>query len=138
MTSGIYAKARQKFLRGEIAWHSDNIKALLVDADDYTVNLATNEFVSDIPAVGRVGTSANLSNKGTTAGWASCGSIIFESVPLNDPCEAIVIVKDTGDPTTSPLIAYIDNTVITNLPIVPNGAKITVLFESGALGLFQI
>lgn len=138
MTSGIYAKGRQRFLRAEIAWHTDDIKAVLVDTDDYAVNLATDEFLSDIPSIARAGTSNSFVYKTTTAGWAGTPNIIFTGVPLNDPCEAIVIYKNAGADSVCPLIAYLDSSVILNLPIVPNGAKITVLFEAGAPGLFQI
>lgn len=138
MTSGIYAKGREKFLRAEISWPDDDIKAVLVDADDYTVNLNTDEFLSDIPSIARAGTSNSFTSKTTTAGWAGTPTIIFTGVPLNDPCEAIVIFKNAGADSACPLIAYMDSSSITNLPIVPNGAKITVLFEPEALGLFQI
>ena len=47
--SGVYVKAREKFLRGEIAWQTDTIKAVLVDSADYTPNFDTDEFLSSIP-----------------------------------------------------------------------------------------
>ena len=137
MTNGLYAKAREKFLRGEIAWHTDDIKLILVDANDYTVNLTTHEFLSSIPLAGRVATSDSLTDKITTNGWAGTTSnIVFDNV-FGDSCEAIVVIKDTGDASTSPLLAYIDSNV-TNLPIIPNGAKITFIVDNANHGLFQI
>lgn len=136
MSNGLYVKSREKFLRGEIAWHTDDIRLVLVDTLDYTVNLITHEFLSDIPVAGRVSISDLLTNKTTVNGWAGTSSnIVFENV-FGDSCEAMIVFKDTGSPTTSPLLAYFDNG-ITNLPITPNGARITFIVDN-ANGLFQI
>lgn len=109
---------------------------ILVDAADYVVNLTTHEFLSDIPLAGRVSISDSLSSKTTVNGWAgTSANISFENV-YGDSCEAIVVIKNTDDATTSPLIAYIDSNV-TNLPITPNGAKITLIVDNPH-GLFQI
>ena len=131
--NGIYTKAREKFLRGEIAWHTADIRAVLIDADDYTVNLATHEFLSSIPPAARVSTSNLLTGKTTVGGWAGCATITFPAT-TGDPSEAIVLFKDTGDAATSPLIAYFDQG--SNFPVVPNGAAINALV--GSSGLFRL
>lgn len=136
MSNGLYSKGREKFLCAQINWLEDDIKAALVDAADYTVNLATHEFLSDIPLIGRTAISNSLTDKTATNGWAGTSSIVFEN-PIGDISEAIVIFKDTGDAATSPLIAYLDSN-IQNLPIFLNGAKVTVLLDSGVQGIFQI
>lgn len=136
MSNGLYAKSREKFLRGEIAWHTDDIRLVLVDAADYSVNLTSHEYLSDIPLAGRVAISDALTDKTTSSGWAGTNSNISFIDVFGDSCEAMVVVKYTGNPATSPLLAYIDSNV-TNLPITPNGAKITFILD-GAHGLFQI
>ena len=136
MSNGLYSKGREKFLCAQIDWLNDDIKAVLVDAADYTVNLTTHEFLSDIPLIGRTGISDSLANKTVTNGWAGTSGITFQN-PTGDVSEAIVIFKDTGDAATSPLIAYLDSNV-QNLPLFINGAKVTVIFNEGVLGIFQI
>ena len=48
MANALYDLAKQKLLEGSIAWLADDIKAMLVDTADYTVNLVTDEFLSDV------------------------------------------------------------------------------------------
>jgi len=57
MANALYDKGREGFLDGSIDWDTDTIRVILVDAADYTVNLATNQFLSDVPAAARVGTA---------------------------------------------------------------------------------
>lgn len=135
MANALYGKGREKFLRGEISWNSDNIKSVLVDVADYTVAIDTHEFLSDIPSGARVATSANMASKTTTLGVADCDDFSFTSV-TGDPSEAIVFYKDTGTASTSPLIAYLDSA--TGLPVTPNGGDINVLISSGSNRLFKL
>ena len=135
MANALYDKGREKFLKGEISWNTHDIKCVLVDAADYTVNLSTHEFLSDIAAGGRVATSANLGTKTTTAGVADAADVTFSAV-TGDQSEAIVIYKDTGDAATSPLIAYIDTA--TGLPVTPNGGDITIQWDSGTNKIFKL
>ncbi len=135
MANALYDKGREKFLTGAIAYASDNIKVVLVDAADYTVNLSTHEFLSDIIVGGRVATSGNLASKTTTAGVADAADVTFTAV-TGDQSEALVIYKDTGSAATSPLIAYIDTA--TGLPVTPNGADITVTWDNGSNKIFKL
>jgi hypothetical protein len=135
MSNSMYAKGLQKFLEGGINWLTDNIKCVLVDAADYTVNLATHEFLSDIPIAGRVSTSSNLASKTSTAGVADAADVTFTAV-IGDQSEALVIYKDTSSAATSPLIAYIDSAV--GLPVTPSGADITITWDAGVNKIFRL
>lgn len=135
MANALYDLGRESFLKGEISWSADNIKAVLVDTATYTVNLATDQFLSSIPAGERVATSANLTSKTTAAGVADAADVTFSSV-TGDQSEAVVIYQDTGVDTTSRLIAYIDTA--TGLPVTPNGGDITVQWDSGADKIFKL
>ncbi len=134
MANVVYDKAREKFLNADIDWAVDNIKAVLVDAADYTFS-AAHEFLSDIAAGGRVATSGNLTSKTSTNGVADAADVTLTAVS-GDPSEAIVIYKDTGSAATSPLIAYIDTA--TGLPITPNGGDITITWDNGANKIFKL
>jgi len=70
MANALYDNGRESFLRGEISWNSDDIKAILVDTGTYTVDLDAHQFLDDIPGGARVATSANLASKTTTDGVA--------------------------------------------------------------------
>lgn len=135
MANALYAKYREHALKGEIAWLADNIKVVLVDAADYTVNLATHEFLSDIPSAGRVATSANLTGKTATGGVADADDVTFTAVS-GDISEALVIYKDTGNASTSLLIAYIDTA--TGLAVTPNGGDINVIWPNDAGKIFAL
>ena len=127
MANALYDLGRESFLKGEISWSSDNIKTVLVDTATYTVNLATDQFLSDIALGERVATSANLATKTTVAGAADAADVTFTAV-TGDISEALVIYQDTGTEGTSRLIAYIDTA--TGLPVTPNGGDIQVQWSA--------
>ena len=133
MANALYDKGREKFLRGEISWNLNTIKCALVKTTlGYTVNLATHEFYSDLTDV--IAGSNAFGSKTTTIGVADAADPIFSAVAPGDDGEAVVIYRDTGVTTTSPLIAYIDTAL--GLPVTPNGGDITVKFDP--LGIFKL
>lgn len=135
MASRLYDKGRQKFLEGTIHWLTDDIKVVLVDTADYTVDTAAHEFLSSVAAGARVATSDNLANKTSVAGVADADDITLSGV-TGDQSEALIIYKDTGDAATSPLISYID--VATGFPITPNSGDIVIQWDSGANKIFKL
>lgn len=134
MADGLYDAGRDAFLNGDIDWIADTIKVTLVDAADYTVNLSTDDYYNDVTVGGRVAV-ATLTGKSTAAGVADAANVTFSSV-TGDVSEALVIWKDTGTESTSPLIAYIDGA--TGLPVTPNGGDITVTWDDGANKIFKL
>lgn len=134
MANALYDKGRESFLKGEIDWATDTIKAVLVDTGTYTVNLASHQFYSDLTGV--VGSpSSAFTTKTTAAGVADADDLVFPSVS-GSSAEALVIYQDTGSTTTSRLIAYIDTA--TGLPVTPNGGDIDVTWDSGANKIFKL
>ena len=135
MANALYDHGREGFLDGSIDFDTDDIRCILIDAADYTVDLATHDNLDDIPAAARVAVSGALTGKTVAAGVADADDVTFTSV-TGDQCEAIVIYKHTGVESTSRLIAYIDSA--TGLPVTPNGGDITVQFDSGADKIFKL
>lgn len=135
MANALYDLGRKAFLDGSIAILTDNIKVVLVDVADYTVNLATHQYLSDVAAAGRVATSGNLASKASTAGVFDAADVTLTAV-TGDPSEALVLYKDTGSAATSPLIAYIDTA--TGIPVTPNGGDITITWDNGANKIFKL
>lgn len=135
MANALYDSGREGFLAGDIAWDSDDIRLILVDTADYTVNLATHDNLDDIPAGARVATSGAFAGKTTAAGVADANDVTLSAV-TGDPSEAIVIYKHTGTESTSRLIAYIDTA--TGLPVTPSGGDIIVQWDNGANKIFKL
>ncbi len=135
MANGLYNKGREGFLSGAINMSSNDIRAILVDTADYTVNLATHDFLDDVPAASRVAVSAAMASKTVTDGIFDADDVTWSAVS-GDPSEAIVIYQHTGTESTSRLIAYIDTA--TGLPVIPNGGNITVTWDSGTNKIFKL
>lgn len=135
MANALYDKGREGFLAGDIAWDSDDIRLILIDAGAYTVNLATHDNLDDIPGAARIAVSGAFANKTTTNGVADADDVVFSSVS-GVQCEALVCYKHTGTESTSRLIFYIDTA--TGLPITPNGNNISVIWDNGANKIFKL
>lgn len=135
MANALYDKGREGFLDGSIDWDTNDIRVILIDVADYTVNLATHTFLNEVPAISRVATSGALTSKTVAAGVADAADVVLASV-TGDPSEAIVIYQHTGVEATSRLIAYIDTA--TGLPVTPNGGDITIQWDNGANKIFKL
>ena len=136
MANALYDLGREAFLSGDITWDGDAIKTILVDSALYTPNLATDQFLSDVPAGSRTAPSSALVSKTVTAGVADAGDVTYSAVPIDDPQEYVVIYQDTTVEGTSRLIALIDTA--TGLPVTPNGGDIIVQWSSGADKIFKL
>ena len=130
----IFVESYMKQDANQVDLEADTIKAVLVDTADYTVNLATHDFFDDVPAAARVATGT-LASKTVTARVFDAAALTLVAVS-GDPCEAIVLYKDTGVESTSRLIAYIDTA--TGLPVTPNGGDITITWDTGANKIFRL
>lgn len=125
MSSALYPIGKKAILDGDVDLLTDTIKAALVDTGTVAYN-AAHDFYADI-STAVVGTPATLASKTTTGGQFDADDVTYTSVSGNT-CEAIVIYKDTTNPATSALIAFIDTG--TGLPVTPNGGDITVAWDS--------
>lgn len=115
---------------------SDTIKAALIDHGADTPNVTTDDFYDDISA-GLVG-SLSSGFAGKTVGSVAAGvfdadNITFTAVS-GASVESVNVLKDTGTPSTSPLIAYFDTG--TGLPVTPNGGDITVTWNASGIFTF--
>lgn len=107
MANAVFAKAKEAILEGEIDITSDQIKVLIVDSS-YTVDFNLHQFVSNISPASIKHRSQNLSNVTNILGVVDADDLVISDYP-GDPFNAIVIYKDTGNDTTSNLIAYIND-----------------------------
>jgi hypothetical protein len=131
----LYAKASKRFLEGSINWNSDTIKVYLVDQSVYGPDLANDEYLSDVPSGARVAGPVTLSGKTTTGGAADANDVTFTAV-TGVNIEYVLIYKDTGTESTSPLIALIDQAA--TLPLSPDGSDINVNWSNGTNKIFHL
>lgn len=131
-----YLRANQSLGKAEINLETDDIRAILVDAADYTVDFTNHQFLSSIPAAARVAVSGALANKSvSTLGVFDADDIVISAV-TGDTFEAVVLYQHTGVDATARLISYDDTP--TQLPATPNGTDITLRWDSGANKIFKI
>ena len=89
--SAVYDKARQSFISQSpsIDLDTDTIKVFLLDAASYTPNLATDQFLSDVPAAARKGNAGGstradaptLGSKTVTAGVLDAADVVITAIP---------------------------------------------------------
>jgi len=141
MANKLYDKGREAFGNAQINWSSDDIIALLIDTDDYTVDLTTDQYLSDIPIIARVAggtlaTKVSLGNCINVGGVMSADDTTFPTV-TGDICKAIILCKrDVDNFENSLLIAYIDDAG--GLPITPGGVDILILWATTADKIFKL
>ena len=127
MSSAVYAKYKHARNTGALTFDLSGatIKAALIDTASYTFSHA-HQYYSDLAGV--VGTPVALANKACTLSGAndlfSCDPIAFTGLVSAPTIEAIVLYRDTGNPATSELIAYIDTAA--GLPTVALANAVTV------------
>lgn len=134
MANALYAKGKQRTLSSLVNWSTANIRAVLV-RNDYPQNLTTDEFYSTIASY-VVGSPQTLANKSVTNGIFDADDVTFPAVAAGSTCEGVVLYLDTGNPTTSPLLAYID--VITGFPLATSGGDVLIQWDNGPFKIFSL
>lgn len=133
MADSWYTLGKQNLLDGNVDMNDDNLKTVLLDEADYTINLTTDNDLADIPSAARVATSSNMTTT-VTNGVFDAQDITYSSVS-GDQSESLTIYKDSGVESTSFLLINID--AATGLPVTPNSGDITVTWDSGANKIFS-
>jgi len=133
MANALYPKYKEGILQSaaNTDMASGTVKVALIDTGTYTYS-AADQFYSSVTGV--VGTPQTIGSKTFTDGLFDGADVTFTAVTGNS-VEALIIYIDTGTPSTSPVIAYID-TSVTGLPVTPNGGDISITWN--ASGIFQL
>lgn len=121
MASFVYNKALEHFAQAHIDISSHTIKAALCTSS-YSASQAADDAYDDISA-NVVGTPGTLASKTQTDGKIDAADLTFTAL-TGSAVSQIVIYKDSGTPSTSWLIARIDN--YSGLPFTPDGTDITI------------
>lgn len=133
MANTLYVKGKEKILSAGVNFSTDTLKVALVK-NSYSYN-TTHEFYSDLGA-NVLNTPQLLTGKTVVGGVFDAADVTFTAVTIGDTALAVVIYKDTGTGSTSPLLAYIDQ--ITGFPLATNGGDITVQWDGGAYKIFSL
>lgn len=136
MANNLYDKGREAFLRGQINWISDTIKVALIgtlttDGQKYvgvTSGASSHQFLSSVPPSNVLATKTLVrlldgAENHAENGVANGQDVEFENV--KGIITGLIIYKDTGSRTSSPLIAFIDDLNL-NEGYVANGETIKV------------
>lgn len=91
------------------------------------ISLDTDEFYSDIAAAAKVAASGNLATKTVTLGIFDAADITISGVS-GDGTEAVVVWKDTGTATTSPLLFILLG------DFTPNGSDVQIQWSADGIG----
>jgi hypothetical protein len=130
MANALYTAAKQAILDNTLDLHDGDIRAIPIDAAQYTVNLATHDNLDDIPSGARSATAVALANKAVTSGVFDADDVTFSAVTNGKLIDAIVLYLHTGTESTSKLLAYLPTA--TGLPLTASGADVTVTWDNGA------
>lgn len=138
MPNKLYPVWKQELIQGTSGTSlTGTLKCALVDTGTYTYSDSSvyyDESTSSDVQSATVGTPQTIGTKTYTDGVLDGDNITFTAVS-GSTVEALVLYLDTGTPTTSRLVAYIDSSV-TGLPVTPNGGDITVTWN--ASGIFAL
>jgi len=135
MANALYDFGRESILGGDIQVDTDDIRCILIDEADDTIDLALDQDVADRAAAARVATSGAFTSKTITAGVFDAADVTLSTV-TGDQSESIDIYKHTGVDATALLICNIDTA--TGLPVTPNGGDIVIQWDSGANRIFKL
>lgn len=134
MANALYPLFKQALLNKEHDLNTDDIRAILADAADYTYN-AAHDFLDDVAAGGRVAVSATLGSPTIASGVFDTADFTWSAV-TGDVSEQVILYNHTGaSDAARGLIAFYD-TGITGIPVTPNGGDINVTVH--ASGWFSL
>lgn len=121
-----YGKAQMQ--RKVIDMVNDTIKVSLIDTGTYTYSSAHQDY-ADLSGV--VATATLASKTVSDAGVFDAADTEFIAVTGNS-AEAIIVWRDSGTPSTSEVLMYLD-TGVTNLPVTPNGGDIAITWNASGI-----
>jgi hypothetical protein len=128
-TTGLYDKYAEKAGKADVDLVNHRIVAALLDlTPGYVVDLAADEFLSELPALTVVASLVMTGKSVATKGAFSADASTFPNVATGTSVGALLIYRDTGFENSSPLIHYDD--AAAGLPIVGDGDNVAIQWPS--------
>lgn len=112
-----------------------DIRAICIDAADYTPDTVNHGFLNDIPVAARVAVSGPLANKTVTGRVFDADDLTIENVS-GDQFEYIALYRHTGTESTSRLIVLFDTA--TGLALTPSGGAVIIRWDNGTTKIFKL
>ena len=135
MANALFPLGKQAFESAGINLTSDSIKvALLPTSATYS---STAQYESSYSAA-FIGTPQVITGITVTNGVVNGAGVTFTAVASGSTVGALLIYKDTGTPTTSPLIAWIDTGSTGAISLTTNGGNITITWDTGSNAIFAL
>lgn len=132
MSNTSYPKGMEKLLSGSINASTDTLKAALLPSG-YAFSVS-HEFVSQLGSI--IGTAQTLANKTVTGGVLDADDLDFGALAPGSTIGSVVIFKDTGNTSTSPVLFFFDT--VTGLPMATNGGAVTIPWDNGVKKIARI
>lgn len=118
-----YDNALDLFANGDIDWTNDSINVVIV-GPNYSPDIVNHKFLSDVPEVERL-TFAPLNNKSTDGrGVLDAEDTIVSGVVSEKQAHFLIIYKESGSASTSPLLFLISDAQ--GLPLNLSGQNIPI------------
>ncbi len=112
-------------------WDTNNIRAVILDESDITLNTTTMQDLADLAAA-VVAETGNLTVAAPSGGAVDITDYAFTAVS-GDAADSLVYFLETGTDSTSTATFIIDSA--TGLPVTPNGGDINVtVHANGVVG----
>jgi hypothetical protein len=122
MANFVYTKAKESLLRGEINASSSNYRVALINAGNYTPNISSDQYFSQIPSNAVVAVSGNVQNI-----TSSNGILDGDDVTISHDgtaFDSIVLYQVGSSNSNSRLFFYIDNSP--GLPFEGSNSSLSV------------
>lgn len=133
MANALYPSYKALILGAGLNLTSLTIKAALVDTGVAAYNSAHDNY--DDVSAGVIGTPVTLGGKSVTGGvFDSTTNPSFTGLVAAPTIEAVVLYYDSGTPSTSTLIAWVDSA--TGLPVAAGATQVDVTWD--AAGIFAL
>jgi hypothetical protein len=116
-------------------WDTGDIRAILIDSADYTVDTANDQDLVQVAAAAREEVSGALANGNVSfsSGTATIDVDDFTfSGASGDQCEALLLYSHTGTDSTSLLLVYYD-TFSSGMPVTLTGGDVNVTVNASGL-----
>jgi len=139
MGNALYDPFVEAYLTGAadaVDFDTADIRAILIDTADYSVDLAAHDYLDDVPSAARVATSATLTVTRHDRA-IDLTDAVFTGVTGDTAAAIVVYCHDGGADSARRLIAYID-TATSGLPVTPTGGNITVVWAGSPGYVFSL
>lgn len=129
--SQLWPNARHLFATAQLSWLTGNKRCVIL-AQGFTPTFAEQNY-SDLPAQYIIQTSPVITNLAEANGFCTGDTINFGVITSALKANSLAFYLDTGNPSTSTLIAYVDQPDIYGMPQSLQGFNY-YLYKNLALG----